>query len=124
MDNGTILLVDDIPLMRTMLKSVLEANEYKVVGEAKDVDEAVRMYKVCNPDVIVLDILIASNEGFEVLKKILACNIEAKVIVVTSVDQEDYKAMAKSLGAIDYIVEPFTDDMLINAVKKALTVLK
>lgn len=116
----TILLVDDAPIMRMMLKDVLEANDYEIIGEAGNGQEAIDVYKEVKPDLVTMDIIMPQMDGIEALKQILGFNPEAKVVMLTAIDQREYLMNAIRIGAVDYIVKPFEEDRILSAVSKAL----
>ena len=116
----TILLVDDAPIMRMMLRDVLEANGYEIIGEAGDGGEAIELYKEFKPDLVSMDIIMPEMDGIEGLKGILEFDPDAKVVMLTAIDQRDYLMKAIRIGAVDYIVKPFEDDRILSAVSKVL----
>jgi len=117
---GKILLVDDAPILRLKLKNILEAGGFTVAGEAKDGEEAFSKYKELKPDLVTMDIIMPVKDGIEALQDILNYDKTARVIMVTALDQRDSLMRAIRLGAVDYIVKPFEDDRVIDAVSKAM----
>ncbi len=115
-----ILIVDDAPVIRLMLKDILQHYDYEVVGEAGNGVIAVEKYKQLKPDLVTMDITMPEKDGIEALGDILAFDKNAKVVMVTAIDQRDSLMSAIRLGASDYIVKPFEDDRVISAVRKAL----
>ena len=115
-----ILIVDDAPIIRLMLKDILEYNGYEIVGEGSNGKEAVLKYEELSPDLVTLDIIMPEADGIEALEKILAINSDAKVVMVTAVDQRESLMKAIRIGATDYIVKPFENDRVLSAVQKAL----
>ncbi len=115
-----ILIVDDAPIIRLMLKDILEHYEYEIVGEAGNGNQAVEKYKQLKPDLVTMDITMPEKDGIEALGEILAFDKSAKVVMVTAIDQRDSLMSAIKIGAVDYIVKPFEEDRVISAVKKAL----
>ena len=115
-----ILIADDAPIIRLMIKDIVEFNGYEVVGEASNGKEAVEMYNNLKPDLVTMDIIMPEMDGIEALEAILGDNPDAKVVMVTAIDQRDSLMKAIRLGATDYIVKPFENDRVISAVKKAL----
>lgn len=113
-----ILICDDAPIMRLMLKDIMEFHGYKVVGEAANGEEAVTLYKELKPGLVTMDIIMPEKDGIQALKEILEFDAEAKVIMVTAIDQRDSLMQAIRIGATDYIVKPFENDRVISAVSK------
>ncbi len=115
-----ILIVDDAPIMRLMIKDIITPLGYEVAGEAGNGKEAVSMFKKEKPDLVTMDITMPDMDGIEALELILNENPDAKVIMVTAIDQKESLRKAIKLGALDYIVKPFENDRVISAIKKAL----
>lgn len=117
--SGKILVVDDAPIIRLMLKDILVANGYQVVGEGNDGNEGVQLYKDLKPDVVTMDITMPEKDGIEALQEILEINENAKVIVITAIDQRESLMEAIRAGATDYIIKPFETDRVLSAIRKA-----
>lgn len=117
---GKILLVDDAPIIRLKLKNILSAQGYDIVGEASNGVEALARYKELKPDLVTMDIVMPERDGVEALEDILKFDEKAKVIMVTAIDQRSSLMEAIQLGAVDYIVKPFEDDRVIEAINKAI----
>ncbi len=115
-----ILVADDAPIIRLMIKDIVEFNGYEVVGEANNGAEAVQMYGELKPDLVTMDIIMPELDGIGALEQILKEYPDAKVVMVTAIDQRDSLMKAIRLGATDYIVKPFENERVISAVKKAL----
>ncbi len=115
-----IVLVDDAPVIRLMLRSVLENDDYDIVGEGGSGEEAVALFKELRPDLMTLDIVMPGKDGIQALQEILLMDPNAKVVMLTAIDQREYLMKAIRLGAMDYIVKPFEDDRVTAAVANAL----
>lgn len=112
-----VLIVDDAAFMRLSLKNILEKNGFTVIGEAENGEIAVKKYKELSPDIVTLDITMPEMDGISALKEIKKINKEAKVIMITSMGQEYFLKEAIVCGAKSFIVKPFTDEHVINALK-------
>ena len=112
-----ILIADDSQFMRTMLKDILHGAGYTDTIECADGKECMAKYASEKPDLVLLDIIMPEMDGMEVLKKI---GHEAKVVVISAVGQEKMVEEAKKLGTLDYIVKPFDNNQVLEAVKKVL----
>lgn len=115
-----ILLVDDAPIIRLMLKDILEYSGYEIVGEACNGMEGVQKFKELKPDLVTMDIIMPEQDGIAALEEILSIEANAKVVMVTAIDQRESLMKAIRTGATDYIVKPFEDERVLSAVKKAL----
>ncbi|RKY35122.1 MAG: two-component system response regulator [Candidatus Omnitrophota bacterium] len=115
-----IIVADDAPIIRLMLKDILTDAGYEVVKECENGRHAFESYKELRPDLVTMDIVMPEMDGIQALEQILKFDQNAKVVMVTAVDQREFLMKAIRLGATDYIVKPFENDRVISAVKKAL----
>lgn len=115
-----IMIVDDSLFMRSVLKDVLP-EKYKVI-EAESGSTALEQFKNENPDLILLDIVMPTNEqeGINVLKTIMKTNPDAIVIMVTAVGQDTVIEECEKLGARGYIIKPFDKKQVVETVEKYL----
>ena len=115
-----ILIVDDAAFMRMMIKDILTKNGFEVVGEAQDGVQAVEKYKELTPDLVTMDITMPEMDGITALKQIKEENNEAKVIMCSAMGQQAMVIDAIQAGAQDFIVKPFQEDRVIEAIQKVL----
>ncbi|AKQ45678.1 histidine kinase [Rufibacter radiotolerans] len=118
-DKKRILIVDDSFYMRTMLKNMLLDAGYDVVGEAPDGKTAIQMAKDKIPDLVTLDVILPDNTGLDVLKGIKQDNPDIKVVIVSAVGQEVIMNEAAEYGALQYIIKPFSEDKVLEALQQA-----
>jgi len=117
--NGTIrtLIVDDEPLSRERLKSLLaEEAEVEIVGECGDGCQAVLAIEELRPDLVFLDVQVPNLDGFHILESVGADRIPA-VVFVTAYDQ--YALRAFDVHAVDYVLKPFGRERLQRAFEHA-----
>ncbi|MDQ0350632.1 two-component system chemotaxis response regulator CheY [Alkalibacillus filiformis] len=119
--SNKILIVDDAAFMRMMIKDILEKNDYEVVGEAENGQEAVDQYKELNPDLVTLDITMPEKDGIDALKEIISHDGEAKVVMCSAMGQQAMVIDAIQAGAKDFIVKPFQAERVLEAIGKALS---
>ncbi len=115
-----ILIVDDAAFVRMTIKQMLEAHGYSVVGEAANGLEAVKMFSLVKPDLVMLDITMPEMDGIEALKQIKQIDSGAKIIICSAMGQQERVAQAIQFGATDFIVKPFKEDRIIASVEKVL----
>lgn len=113
-----VLITDDAAFMRMKLKDMLTKENHEVVGEAADGLEALELYQKHNPDIVTMDITMPNMNGIEALKKILEINPNAKVIMCSAMGQETYVLEAIKSGAKDFIVKPFQQERIREAIEK------
>ncbi|NED83310.1 response regulator transcription factor, partial [Streptomyces sp. SID11233] len=91
---------DDQPLVRTALRMVLaETSDIEVVGEAGDGAEAVRMTERLAPDIVVMDLRMPGTDGVEATRLITSAPGTARVVVLTTFDDDEYVYGALHAGA-------------------------
>ncbi|WP_165252285.1 response regulator [Paludisphaera soli] len=102
-----LLVVDDALFMRRLIGGVARDAGWEVVGEAGDGSEAVALYPELKPDLVTMDLVMPNMGGLEALRLIRELDPEAKVVVITAVDQKQSVLDAIRLGALDFVVKPF-----------------
>ena len=107
-----ILVCDDSILMRKMVCECLADDGWETVGEACDGNEAIEKYKELRPDVVTMDIVMPGADGIYALEKIMEFDPDAKIVVVSALNQTKYISEAIRKGAQDFIVKPFMPDQL------------
>lgn len=111
MTRGTasrILVVDDASFMRSVLKDIIKSNGLaSEIFEAGDGIEGVKAYQKIKPDLVTMDVNMPRADGIQALRAILKINPQAKVIMITSVEEKHIVQDAIKLGARDYVVKPF-----------------
>jgi len=113
----SILIVDDAAFMRLNLKNILKAN-YEIIGEAENGQKAVEKYQELDPDIVTMDITMPEMDGLEAIKAIMDIDPEAKIVVCSAMGQQKMVVKAVEMGAKDFIVKPFNEDRVLEAVKK------
>ena len=113
-----ILLVDDHPVVRQGLKTLLEGrSELQVVDEASDGIEAVEKVGTLRPDVVVLDVTMPKMNGIEACRIIKKKNPELEVLFVTQHDSPQMMREALAAGARGYVVKSNLARDLVEAVE-------
>ena len=113
----SVLIVDDAAFMRVSIKNMLTKNGYQILGEAENGRVAVEKYKELMPDIVTMDITMPEMDGLAGLKKIMAFNPSANVIMVSALGQEGMVREAVQTGAKGFIVKPFKEDTILSALK-------
>lgn len=114
----TVLIVDDAAFVRTVLRNMIQQMGHTVVGEAFNGHDAVRKAKELKPDVITMDIVMPSMDGIEAVKEILKESPNAYILMCTAMGQKRMVIQAIMAGAKDFIVKPFNQDRLEEALIK------
>lgn len=115
-----ILICDDAAFMRMMIKDILTKNGYNVVGEAENGLKAVEKYSETKPDLVLMDITMPEMDGIQALKKIKELDSGATVIMCSAMGQQAMVIESIQSGAKDFIVKPFQQDRVLEAVRKVV----
>lgn len=113
-----VLVVDDEPHIRRLLKTTLARASYDIV-EAETAREALDRLTETKPDVVLLDLGLPDRDGLE-LVPIIKKQTTATLLVVSARDATDQKVAALDLGADDYVTKPFDSEELLARVRTAL----
>ena len=115
-----ILVVDDAAFMRMMIKDILTKNGYEVIGEAENGLKAIERYQELKPDLVLMDITMPELDGIKAVQQIKANDPNAKIIMCSAMGQEAMVLDSIKSGARDFIVKPFQQDRVLEAVKRVL----
>ncbi|MFK7691627.1 response regulator [Paenibacillus sp. HJGM_3] len=115
-----ILIVDDSSILRLSLREILEASGHEVVAEAEDAEEALEMYRSHRVDLVTMDIQLPGKSGIEAVRMIKEFDPEARIMMVSSVEQRNLIYEAIKLGAKHYIIKPFTREKVNEVIKSIL----
>ena len=115
-DRVEILLVDDEPALRELMKVAL-GDEYRFL-EAGDVDAALALLRAHVPAVVLLDVMLPGGSGLDILRAIRADPVvsSARVVIVSAWQSADDRQTALELGADAFLAKPFSVDELVNVV--------
>ncbi len=111
-------MVDDAMIMRKLIRDVAVEAGWELVGEAANGAEALALYEKLRPDLVTMDLVMPIMGGNEALRRIRAVDPQARVVVVTALDQKETLTESIRDGAIDFIVKPFDRERIIGFFKK------
>ena len=114
--NRKVLIVDDERSIVDILRYNLEKNDMTAVC-AYDGAEGLRLARECDPDVILLDVMLPEMDGFEVCRTLRAEGNNVPIIMITAREEETDKVFGLELGADDYITKPFSMRELLARVR-------
>jgi DNA-binding NarL/FixJ family response regulator len=120
LDKGPVrvLLVDDQPLLRMGFRLILEGeDDLCIVGEASNGAEAVRHVRELAPDVVLMDVRMPVLDGIEATRAIAASGSEAKIIILTTFDLDEYAFAGLRAGASAFLLKDVAPADLISAVR-------
>lgn len=119
---ATIMLCDDASFMRMTLVKIVEPAGHKVIGQAENGAECVKLYKELRPDIVLMDITMPELDGIEATKQIKAFDENANIIMVSAMGQMMKVCEAIDAGAKDFVVKPFDPDKIIQCIDKIINV--
>jgi two-component system, chemotaxis family, chemotaxis protein CheY len=117
---GGILIVDDAKIMRDKLKLLLKRSGYNVCGEAASIKEAIEVYKKTKPTLVTMDISLPEIDGIKGVQLLKQIDPNAKIIMVSALDQKDMILLALKSGAINFIVKPFKEETVLSIINDIL----
>ena len=115
----TVIIADDSPFMRTMLKGIVDNMGFEVVAEAANGDEAVEQHQRLHPTVTILDVTMPGSDGVGAAQRIVAADPQAVVVMSCALGQKEEVLAAIKAGARDFVIKPFETDR-VEAVLQAL----
>jgi two-component system, chemotaxis family, chemotaxis protein CheY len=116
-----VLVCDDSLLMRRLVADSLASDGWDIVAEASDGEEAVAAYREHQPDAVTMDIVMPRVSGLEALEQIVAWDPNAKVVVISALNQTKMISEAIRKGAQDFIAKPFMPEQVQQTLRSCLT---
>jgi two-component system chemotaxis response regulator CheY len=116
--SNRLLIVDDALIMRLRIRELAIQSGWEVVAEAANGQEALEMFRRCQPTLVTLDIVMPTMDGVETLRALRQEDPAARVCMISAVDQREKLSECIRLGAIDFIVKPFTKTRLLSLFEK------
>jgi len=114
-----VMLADDHQIIRQSLKVLLEREGLKIVGEASNGQEAVKIAESLHPDVAVLDVSMSVLNGIDAAKEIQKVSPQTKTVFLTIHDEDPYLLDALRAGAKGYVVKTHAAENLVQAIREA-----
>jgi DNA-binding NarL/FixJ family response regulator len=115
-----IVLAEDQPIIRQGLRYIIDAQpDMSVVGEAADGDEALRAAMRTTPDLVLMDIRMPGRNGIEATRDILGALPDAKVVLLTTFDVQEYVVDGIRAGAVGYLLKDAETSVLLEGIRAA-----
>jgi two-component system chemotaxis response regulator CheY len=115
-----ILIVDDAKFMRLTLTNILKKAQHEVVAEADNGHKGVSLYRELKPDLVTMDITMPEMNGIEAVREIKKDFPDAKIIMCSAMGQQKMVVEAIEAGAKDFLVKPFDEHRVIDAINRVL----
>ncbi|MDB6025229.1 MAG: DNA-binding response regulator [Verrucomicrobiales bacterium] len=113
-----VLLVDDHPLLRNAITSLLNAeNDFSVCGEADDIETSLRLIATLKPEIVILDLTLRSGDGLESLHRIKEQFPKTKVLVFSGRDESIYALRVVRAGALGFVRKEESVEKLLLALR-------
>ncbi len=115
------LVVDDSSFMRRVLINTIRSTGlFKQIDACSNVDDAIEMYKMNRPDLVSMDLMLPKKTGIEAIKKIIDYDMDASIIVCSSLEQNALIATAIDCGARDFVGKPFKPEIYAEKVRNLM----
>lgn len=116
-----VLIVDDSAVARKSLKEMLEALGHMVAGEAANGTQAFVEYTKLKPDIVTMDLMMEGLGGAETTSKIIAAYPEAKIVVISAMEDRQTIFDALERGARHFIIKPISEDKIKKVITSVLS---
>ena len=118
---ANILVVDDSIVMRKNLSTILRGDGHVIIGEASNGRQAIAQYDDLQPDVVTMDISMPIMSGVEAVQKIIEKYPEAKIVMISAVNQKKMVFNAINSGAKHYIIKPIDAKKVLGVVNEVIS---
>jgi len=115
-----VLVVDDAPFLRGMVKYFLSYGGYEVCGEAGSGKLAIEMFQYVRPDLVIMDIIMPDMNGVEAVREIRNIDPSAKILMLSAISNKPVISLALEMGASDFLAKPFKRDAFLQKVRQVL----
>jgi two-component system, NarL family, response regulator len=113
-----IVIADDHALLRDGLLALIDSqSDLRVVGQASDGDEAIEQYALQRPDLLITDLRMRRLDGVEVIKRLIAADPAARILVVTTFDNDEDIYRCFTAGAKGYLLKDSPRDVILQGIR-------
>lgn len=113
----TLLVVDDALIIRKQIVDAATLAGWTVVGEADNGLSAYELYKQFRPTAVTLDLIMPEHNGISALERIMPEFPDARIVLVSALNQKEVLKKAFALGAADFVIKPFRPEVLIETLE-------
>jgi two-component system, chemotaxis family, chemotaxis protein CheY len=117
----SVLICDDVPAVRTMMRRMLEREGLTVAGLASNAEEVLAVYESSGPDVVLLDLNMPGANGLGLLRSLRALDPHACVVICSGAGDSDLRSEAQSVGAAEWVLKPIYTSSLVTLLHDVVT---
>lgn len=110
----SVVVVEDSHIMQQIYRSALADSAFTIIGEAMDGKVALEVIQELKPDIVILDLVLPTLSGVDILKRISETSPQTQTMVVTSVEDATVLQLVKNLGAVFVLSKPFKKNQLLQ----------
>ena len=115
-----LMVVDDSRMVEVLICHLLEGSEYEVIAYCENGEEAIERYEEVQPDLVIMDAIMPGIDGLETAQIILEEHPEARIIMMSSLDDEDTIHEAVTIGAKRFLHKPASREVLLRTLEQAM----
>ncbi|MDX9732173.1 MAG: response regulator [Bdellovibrionales bacterium] len=115
-----LLIVDDAPFIREIVRHAVRLGPIEVIGEAENGKEAVTLARALEPDVVLMDLVLPEKSGVDAAREILGERPETRIVAFSTNDHETVVMKALEAGCCSFIAKPFEAEALVEAIRQAV----
>lgn len=117
-----IIIADDHSFLREGIKKTIQDEmDMKIVGEAANANEALKIIKELEPDVAIMDISMPGKSGLDVLKDLKLMKMKSKILILSMHPEDRFAIRALKAGALGYLTKESAPDELVKAIRTIIT---
>ncbi len=117
----SVLIADDSDAIRLVLKDIMNIGHHTVAGEAKNGDEVIEKYSKLKPEIVLLDLAMPKKDGLTVIKNLMPTHPDAKIIIITAVDNPKIINQCLKAGAKAHISKPFDYENVLKVISDTIS---
>ncbi|MDR3591652.1 MAG: response regulator [Negativicutes bacterium] len=121
MSGFRVMVMDDSPFSRTILADTLQEAGCEVVGEADSLEALIEIYDNVRPDIVTMDIAMPEADGFECSKALRLHDPAARIILVSSMKDEETEVEARRIGVMGYVQKPVDGETLMRVINSVMS---
>lgn len=117
---ATVIIADDSQVTRNSLRKILSQAGHTVVAEAENGLQAIDAYRRLQPDILTMDINMPMMNGIDAVERIVTDYQQARIVMISGIDERDKVFRALEKGAKHYLIKPFNEKAVVRVVEVVL----